>query len=151
MPHTLIPHPTNGTYFFGRIEEKTVKGLVIPGAPIILRRGNHGRKGGFGVRHIWARHEADLRKRGYESEADVSRYVAAIVLAGSPVYCEFERIRDPRVSIVRSSVGMAVLEYKTDRDDNCVYSVVTAFSHRNPHGTRIGSVLAYEAINEAGD
>lgn len=144
MPQTLIPHPTNGTVYFGVIEEKTVRGLIIPGAPIILRRGNHSRKGGFGVRHIWARHEADLRKKGYNGEDDVAKFIAAIILAGSPVYCEFERRRETRVSVVRGAAGMAVLEHKTDRNDNCLYSVVTAFSHQNAHGTRIGSVKPYQ-------
>lgn len=46
MPNTLIPHPTNGTFHFGRVEAKNVSGILIPGAPIVLKAGRYSAKGG---------------------------------------------------------------------------------------------------------
>ena len=142
MPNTLIVHPTNGTCYFGVVPEKTVRGILIPGAPIVLKLGRHSGRGGFGVRHIWARHEREMRARGYTCIDDVAKYVAEIVRPGSPIFCEFQQIRDIRVTVVRTTTGLAVLEYKLAGDD-CHYSVVTAFAQRNAHGTRIGSVGEY--------
>lgn len=138
MPDTLVPHPTNGTFVFGKVIEKTMKGVFIPGGPILLKVGKHGGRGGFGVRHIWARHRAELVIRGYTMETDVSSYVADIVRPGAPVFCEFAHIRDVRVAVVRTRIGVAILEHKHAGEPH--YSVVTAFAHRNVHGTRIGSI-----------
>ncbi len=142
MPNTLILHPTNGTQFFGMVPEKRVSGVLIPGAPIVLKLGRHGGRGGFGVRHIWSRHELEVRARGYTCIDDVARYVAEIVRPGSPIFCEFARLRDIRVTVVRTTTGIAVLEHKQGGND-CHYSVVTAFAQRNAHGTRIGTVSEY--------
>lgn len=147
MPNTLVQHPSNGTYYFGRVAEKNVKGIVIPGAPIVLKLGRHSPRGGFGVHHIWARHKAEILARGYSAEADVAKYVAEIVCPGSPVYCEFGHIRAERVTVVRTRIGVAVLEHKTSGEETH-YSVVTAFAQRNPHGTRIGTILAHLPIGE---
>ncbi|MES0197004.1 hypothetical protein [Mesorhizobium sp. M0011] len=147
MPNTLIQHPSNGTYYFGRVEEKNVRGVAIPGAPVVLKLGRHSARGGFGVRHIWARHKAEVLACGYVEEGDVPKYVAAIVCPGSPVYCEFGHIGDVRVTVVRTKIGIAVLEHKI-RGDDIHYSVVTAFAQRNPHGTRIGSILAHVPLTD---
>lgn len=138
MPDTLIPHPVNDTFVFGRVIEKKVKGVLIPGGEVFLKRGKHGARGGFGALHIWARHEAELVARGYAAEADVASYVAHIVRPGSPIFCEFAHIRDVRVTVVRTASGIAILEYKTAEQPH--YSVVTAFAGRNAHGVRIGSI-----------
>lgn len=143
MSHTLIPHPTNGTNFFGRVVLKTVGTIVIPAGPIVLKRGRYGRAG-FGAAHIWQRHQKEMRKAGFLLETDVVRYVASIIVPGAPLYCEFERIRDTRLTLVRSASGTAVLEHKPHDPNGPCYSVVTAFDGRNPHGTRIGRVEAIE-------
>lgn len=142
MPNTLIIHPTNGTYYFGMIPEKIVRGILVPGAPIVLKLGRHSGRGGFGARYIWARHEKEIRAKGHTCIEDVSKYVAEIVRPGSPIFCEFAQLRDMRVTIVRTSIGVAVLEHKEMGDDRH-YSVVTAFAQRNAHGTRIGTVGEY--------
>ncbi|TIO79427.1 hypothetical protein [Mesorhizobium sp.] len=122
--------------------DKNVRGILIPGAPIVLKRGRHSIRGGFGVRHIWARHQTEILARGYSAEEDIAKYVADIVRPGSPVFCEFGHIRNVRVTVVRTTIGIAVLEHKTHGDD-VHYSVVTAFAQRNAHGTRVGTVLAH--------
>ncbi|MNS23533.1 hypothetical protein D3C72_553510 [compost metagenome] len=83
-----------------------------------------------------------MRERGYEGEDDVAKYVAEIVCPGSPIFCEFDRMKDTRVTVIRSVIGLAILEYKTHGDDEH-YSVVTAYAQRNAHGTRIGTVSPY--------
>lgn len=152
MPNTLIPHPTNGTFFYGAIPEKTIRKYVVPGAPIVLKRGAHRAKGGFGVRHIWARHSTEMLQFGYTSEDDVPKYVADIVRAGSQVLCEFNGIKDTRVTVVQSRIGVAILGHDAYHGH---YSVITAYSQRDPHGTRIGSVTIYTppaaGEDEAGD
>ena len=95
MPSTPIQHPTNGSNFFGLVEEKSVRGYVIPGAEIIR--------------------------------------------VGSPIYCEFNAMKGVRVTVVRGVVGLAILEHKAHRDDSH-YSIITAYSQKNPYGTRVGSV-----------
>ncbi|MDH6650195.1 UNVERIFIED_ORG: hypothetical protein M2312_004866 [Rhizobium esperanzae] len=93
MPDTIILHPTTGLRFFGLVQEKKVGKVIIPGAPIVLKRGKQSGSGGFGVKHIWARHEKEVRARGYASVDDVPMFVADIVRPGSPIYCEFATMR----------------------------------------------------------
>lgn len=143
MPNTLILHPTGGTPYFGVVLEAKVKGIVIPGAPIVLKAGRHGPRGGFGVRHIWARHQNDLVRLGCATDADVATYVAAIVQPGSPVHCEFSSMRGHRVTVVRTSSGVAILEYFSGGVAGAHYSVVTAYPQKNVQGTRIGTIRPY--------
>lgn len=141
MPNTLIPHPTNGTNHFGLVLQKTSRGVIIPGGPIVLKRGRYG-SGGFGAAHIWQRHEREMRKAGFLTETEVVLYVASIICPGSALYCEFERIRDTRLTVVRGVVGTAILEHKPHDPQGPCYSVVTAYGAKNPSGTRIGKVEA---------
>lgn len=141
MSGTIFSHPTNGTDFFGRVLEKTVGKILIPAGPIVLKRGRYG-QGGWGARHIWQRHQTEMRKAGFHTEDDVVRYVATIIIPGTPLYCEFVRVQTTRLTVVRSATGMAVLQHQEDRSIGACYSVVTAFDGRNPHGTRIGKVEA---------
>lgn len=146
MSNALVPHPTNGTVFFGRVEEAKSRKYFIPGAPIVLKVGKHSSRGGFGVRHIWARHEKELQAKGYTSVEDVPRYVADIICEGSAILYEGASW-STRVTVVRSRLGVAILEHQ-DHGDDCYYSVVTAFAHSNAHGVKVGSVVAYAASDE---
>lgn len=139
MPNTIFAHPTNGTSFFGRVLGKTFGKVLIPAGHIILKRGRYG-QGGWGARHIWQRHEKEMRKAGFATESDVARYVASIIIPGTPLYCEFARIQDTRLAVVRSATGTAILQHQDDHSIGACYSVVTAFGGRNPQGTRIGKV-----------
>lgn len=137
MPYSLVPHPSNGTHIFGHIETAKVRGITIPPGAIYLRRGID-RK--FGLRHIWWKHAADLIRAGFLDETKVPAYVAAIVRPGSPVHFEGGRPdARTRVTIIRSSKGIAVLEF--DEAPDCgFYHVITAFGKRNADGTRVGTV-----------
>ena len=80
-----------------------------------------------------------MKERGYACEDDVAKYVAEIIRVGSPIYCEFNAMKGVRVTVVRGVVGLAILEHKAHRDDSH-YSIITAYSQKNPYGTRVGSV-----------
>ena len=140
MPNTLVPHP-DGSNFFGQVYEKTTQGVLIPGGPIVLKRGRYG-SGGFGARHIWQRHEKEVRKAGFQTEEEVVLYVARIVFPGTPLYYEHGHIRGVRVTVVRGVLGTAILEHKPSDPIGPCYSIVTAFGQRNPIGSRIGSIGA---------
>ncbi|WP_156312135.1 hypothetical protein [Methylobacterium platani] len=77
---------------------------------------------------------------GFDAESDVVHYVASIIVPGAPIYCEFTRMRDTRLTVVRSSTGMAILQHQPHGQIGPCYSIVTAYSGKNPHGTRIGKV-----------
>jgi hypothetical protein len=138
MSNVLLPHPTNGTLHYGRILAVTSRGVFIPGGPVVLKVGKHRDPGGFGAEHIWGKHAVELVKIGYAVPEDVPKYVAEIVRPGSPVHCEFDTLRDTRVTVVRTTHGVAVLRYEDIAGGR--YSVITAFAQRNAHGTRIGTV-----------
>lgn len=147
MQDTLVHHPANGTFVFGYIHERNSRGVKIPGGPILLKRGRHDQRGGFGVRHIWSRHEHDVRRHGGVSEAGVPIFVAGIICPGAPVYCEFERIRDLRLRVLRGCVGVAVLEYKPEASDPH-WSIVTAFGRRDVNGDQVGNVAVRAAATK---
>lgn len=139
-PNDAIPHPDTGEMRFGRVLEAKSRGERIPAGDIELRRGKHtGAHRGFGAKHIWAEHRKEMAHAGFEAEEDVPRYVASIITTGAPIFYEGGVMRDMRVTVVRSSRGMAVLEMKGTPDD-CIWSVVTAYSARNANGTRVGAV-----------
>lgn len=136
MSNSLLSHPTNGTSYFGLVEEKRVGQIIIPGGPIVLKVGKHSERGGFGAAHIWGKHSLELGDAGFTCLDEVPNYVAEIIRPGAPIYCEFNNLRgNHRVTVIRTTTGLAILEYRNE-----VYSVVTAYAQKNAHGTRIGSV-----------
>lgn len=82
-----------------------------------------------------------MARAGFHSLDAVPDYVASIVCVGSAVFCEFSNLRgEPRLTVVRSPRGKAILELQKLRGGPDIYSVVTAFSNTQAHGIRIGSV-----------
>ncbi len=77
---------------------------------------------------------------GFTAVAHVPAFVATIVHPGAHIYFEGSRLRGGvRVSVVRSSNGMAILEHMGTRG-NPNYSIVTAYLKSKAHGTLIGTV-----------
>lgn len=107
-----------------------------------LRKGKHiGPNKGFGVEHIWAEHSYELKQLGYNSEEEVSKFVADLIKTNAPIYCEFNNPRgNHRIAVVKATIGIAYLERRTTGDNSIVYSVVTAFTKGKAHGTKIGTV-----------
>lgn len=118
------------------------RGWSLDGGEIRLKQGKHrGPNKGFGAAHIWAEHSSEMMKLGLETLGDVPAYVAMIVRAGTAIYCEFDAIgAAPRLAVVQSRIGKAILEYQRMRAGLEIYSVVTAFSNTKAHGTRVGTV-----------
>lgn len=142
-PNSNINHP-DGLHCYGQIPEISTKRDRIPGGEIFLRTGRHtGPNRGFGVRHIWAEHEKELVSLGYGSVNDVARFIRDIIRPGSPIYCEFNSIIGKhRTTILKSALGLAILEPREDPDSQSgyIYVVVTAFNKRQAHGTMVGKV-----------
>jgi hypothetical protein len=141
MPNSIIAHPLTGDPYFGRVPEYRTKRDIIPEGLIILLQGRHnGPNRGFGARHIWSEHSKEMLADGFETEDQVSHYVARIVCAGTPLFFEASSWRSTRIMAVRSLAGTAILELRQRRTET-VWSVVTAFSANKKHGIQIGTVL----------
>ncbi|NJS36904.1 MAG: hypothetical protein HC765_11605 [Brachymonas sp.] len=88
----------------------------------------------FGLHHIEISHHKELLKLKLSAVEFVSR----LLKPGSPIYCEFEGMRDSqKTQIVNLQIGTVVLAYKQHRGDH-FYTVITAFSRRQPIGELIG-------------
>ena len=140
MPQRMILHPATGVRSYGIVPAYNRRNIVIPEGEICLQRGRHfGPNKGFGAAHIWAEHQAEVMAAGFATEDDVCGYVASIVRAGSQINYEGSSWTRTRVMVVRTRAGLAVLEYKNQRND-AFWTVITAYSSNKSHGSRIGTV-----------
>lgn len=135
----LVEHPS-GVYSFGVVP--AVVHLGLKEGHIYLRRGQHSpaKDKGYGVEHIWAAHEYDLKEKGYRIIEDVAYYVADIIQPGTDIFFNekrFSKNKDLRVTVLRSSYGLVIAEARNDRS-GFGYYIVTAFSKRTAEGTLIG-------------
>lgn len=106
-----------------------------------LKFGVHrGPRNGFGIAHIWEAHKGDLDKLGYAQQQDIARYVANIIRVGALIYCEFSSMRNPRLAVLKSSVGLLIVEHRPLREMPLAYSVITAYPRRQAHGTLVGKI-----------
>ncbi len=114
----------------------------FPEGIIKLRQGKHfGPNRGFGIVHIWKEHAMALKKIGYDNSTNVPRFIADIIKPNSPIHCEFNNLKGKhKIAVVRSTLGIVILEKKQDGDNIVFYSVVTAFDKKFAHGTKIGTV-----------
>jgi len=133
----LFEHPRGGLSF-GVIPE--IPHLKLPEGNIYLRRGAHdaGQDRGFGVEHIWAVHEHELKSKGFRIIEDVASYIAHIIQPGTPVYFEAQQPqkRNTRGGVLRSSFGLVIVEARHERT-GFGYFVVTAYSKRSAKGTLV--------------
>ncbi len=142
-PNSTIAHP-DGFERYGHVPEIHSRGDCIPAGDIFLRAGKHiGPNRGFGVRHIWAEHEKELTRLGYETVDDVARFVRDIIRPGVPIYCEFSHPGGRhRPTVLKSTLGIAVLEQREapETASGWIYVVVTAYTRRTAHGVLIGRI-----------
>ncbi|MEO1108739.1 MAG: hypothetical protein AAFX90_12525 [Pseudomonadota bacterium] len=142
MKNNIINAP-NGAGFFGYIEGVTTKRYTIPEAPIVLRHGfhkeRHGKGTGFGAKHIWAGHSADLIRWGYPTLAHVSQYCEAILKHGVPVYPNQKTPGHSRLVAIRTYHGQVVVEYQAGQN---VWSIVTAYKTRKPGGVQVTRIIS---------
>lgn len=137
--NVLIAHPS-GSESFGTIPDMPKFGL--PGGEIYLRVGVHiGNNRGFGIRHIWEAHQADLEKYGCKSIDGVAQHIANMIVAKAPIYCEFREIRgNHRLTVMKTPAGSLVLEPRNERR-GFGYYVVTWYPKRKASGTLVGQVV----------
>lgn len=142
MKNILLINPSTKTHVFGEIPEMTGKKHYFERGEIKLRHGKHrGINKGFGAEHIWIQHEKELIALGYHSIEDVPKFVSEIIRPRMPIHCAFDDPRgNHRITIIKSTVGVAILGRETDENNGIFYSVITAFKGRHAHGTQIGSV-----------
>ena len=136
-------NPLTGTDVFGKIPEIIFRKTdFFQEGLIYLKHGDHyGANRGFGAVHIWAEHENVLRDLGYTTIDDVPNFVSKIIQEHAPIHCEFNNMKgNHRIAVLKSSIGVAYLEHRTDGDNNIFYSVVTAFTKGKAHGPQIGTV-----------
>jgi hypothetical protein len=140
MSFRPILNPNTGNTVFGILPPLRLGGLVVEEAGVLLFEGRHvGPNRGWGLAHIWAEHQPELRRLGYEQKSDAPLFVSAVLRERTPVYFEGGSYRSTRVLVVRSSTGTAVLEYR-QRTEGAIWSVVTAFAGTKTHGTQVGTV-----------
>ncbi len=142
-PRDYLPHPTNGTKCFGVVPNAKSSHIVIPNGPIFLPYGKHyGPNHGFGVVHIWEEHWKYIAPLGHLSLADVPAFVSSIIQTGAPLHLQADRrMYKTRLQVVAGIRGVAILEERTDGENNIFYSVVTAFPGGKRDGPRIGKIL----------
>ena len=136
-----IVHPLTGLACWGMVDV-TSQHFTQPGGAIYLRAGKHiGPHKGFGIRHIWMERGHDLIKWGYPTFEDVPRFVADIIVHGTGIVCEFDKMGDyQRVIVLRGRKGAAVLAPWPESEGGLYYSVVTAYRNRAPNGKAVAKV-----------
>ena len=148
--YTLIRNPSNNSCSYGKIgnlEIPTEPQLRSTEADIYLFLGFHkctkkGYTKGFGFQHIRAKHDEEIRNRGFINESNgtilIPEYVASIVRPGSKLFYEGEIRQYPRL-LASNRTGIAVLEFREDDDRGMYWSIVTAYN-RNPEGRKVGNI-----------
>jgi len=134
-----IENPLNeGQYSFGTFPEIhwSNKILFEAGEIYLLFGQHHGPNSGYGLAHIWAEHEGNLRNKGYYHQLEIANYVASILVNGAKIYTEFGS--KPAAQVIKSSLGMVVLAM-WEQGNEQFYSVITAFPGE-ARGTQVGKL-----------
>lgn len=138
MSRRRVLNPVTGGTSFGLVPRIRVAGQTIcEQAEIQLVEGKHwGPNRGFGKKHIWAEHQKEMQRSGFDGEEEVGSYVESIVRSGSLLYFDGSHMRNTRLQVFRRSAGLAILEQQSDD----TWSIVTAYPGKQPHGTLVGTV-----------
>ena len=136
--NVLIAHPS-GSMSFGTLPD--MPKFDLRGGEIYLRVGVHwGDNRGFGIKHIWEAHRADLLKYNCESIDGVAAHIAKMIVPGAPIYCEFKEMSgNHRVAVLKNPKGSLILEPRNERR-GFGYYVVTWYPKRRAEGTLVGTV-----------
>lgn len=123
-----VLNPDNGTLIFGKIPDNPTG---IPSRLIYLRLGYIGngvaRKGAFGARHIWEKHQTDL---SIQKPEDVPKTLADILTAGVDILYEDSN----KPVVLNTQKGLVSLQLKKDPNGDNEYSIVSAYGRRNSRG-----------------
>jgi len=141
MSNQFLIHPDTGLICFGYVHFTKSRGDVFLPGEIRLTVGRHfAPHRGYGATHIWAEHQLEMQRAGFGSYNQVSSYVATIVRAGARLHFEGQSRAGQKLTVLRSSSGIAVLQWSAQR---AYWSVVTAYSKRHASGTMIGKVHSH--------
>lgn len=147
--NTKVINPTTQDHSFGTVPvltlaRKNQSPVITLAAPIHLKEGKHiGANAGFGVKHIWAEHSAEIVAAGFAGVADVPAYVQGILNTPTLLYFEDRPGPRTRVNAVRIVTGTVILEYVQTKVGNVLtpyWSVVTAYSDTRTKGVVVGSM-----------
>lgn len=145
--YTLIRNPSNNSCSYGKIGNLKIPRepqLRLTEADIYLFLGTKG----FGVEHIRAKHDKEIRNRGFINELNgrdlipeyvIASYVASIVRPGALLYYEGEIRKDPRL-LASNRTGKAVLEFRKNDDRGMYWSIITVYDGK-PHGRFVGKIV----------
>lgn len=128
---------TSGVVSFGTFPSNNHS---FPSGDITLRLGyvgyGAGRKGAFGLRHIWEKHKTEVMATNPE---DIPAFIEAIITKGSNVI--IDKDKDPnKPLIVESKVGLLTLGLKLPNNANPYYHVITAYARKSHPGTVIATL-----------
>lgn len=133
--NALIANPQTNGVSFGRIPPNN---SGVSEGDIYLKLGliGHGnqRKGAFGVRHVWEKHQKDL---GIEKPDDTPLIIAEILSEGVDILISGS---GSRPIALNTKYGVVILEQKTI-DQVAYYSIVSAYGKKNVTGTVIGQLI----------
>ena len=154
--YTLIRNPSSKTngYSFGVVKNlniRTEPHLTSTEADIYLFLGFHKytkgyRKhtGYFGLKHIRAVHENEIRNRGFVDELNcrtlIPEYVASIVRPGTRLYYEGEIRKYPRL-LAWTGTEVGVLQFREDQRHGEHWSIVTAYPKPKVEGKLVGKII----------
>lgn len=149
MSKVRVLNPIDNTDIFGvvpslRLTSKSKGVILTQAAPIHLVKGKHiGPNAGFGVAHIWAEHNREIRRAGFTNLDLVPAYVQGILTAPGLIYFEDRKLQRPRVNTVRIATGTVIMEYirtVIDKVETPHWSVVTAYSNARTAGVVVGQI-----------
>lgn len=133
-PSDRLLCPRSGLEEFANVPE--ISKFGFPKGPVILL---HGRRE-FGAKHIWDRHQSEMKTKGFMQFAQVPDFVSTIVKPGAPLH--FEPVDDAKkLAVVQSVSGTVILKLILAQKLPPYYSVVTAYLGFSRHGPRVGSLM----------
>ncbi len=125
----FLVNPLTGKLFFGIIPQIKTKHRFFPEGEIWLPQGTKR----YGAVHIFEVHQKEFNLSSLD---DVPILLSRMIVRGSPLYDEGCGMTNPRVTILKSAMGLVIVELKPENR----YHVVTAYAKKNPHGVQIGRI-----------
>lgn len=130
-----------GNTFFGVMPQLNAD---FPEGDIILKLGDSGFydkrtkqiKSAFGLRHIWDKHRAEIVAN---NATDIILFIESIITNGANVIIDNSKSKDKPL-IVKSNMGMVVVELKTPQNEASYYSIITAYIKKSHPGTLMASL-----------
>lgn len=139
-PNATIDNPQTGRPDFGAFPSIDRQGVKFAAGPIRLRYGEHRGSGrGFGFEHIWQARFPEVLTEA-EARPLVAALISRILVSGAAIQHEYGTERHRKVTIVRTSEGIVVLQEMIDGTGECWYSIVTAIAKARGQGALIGKM-----------